>query len=70
MMVEARRGGERARVLGAAAEGETSRKTELRSPRPEVLNGQEKGGGGLWEEGSESLTWAMPVTEMGTPWRV
>lgn len=24
----------------------------------------------LWEEGSESLTWAMPVTEMGTPWRV
>lgn len=29
-----------------------------------------KGGCGLWEEGSDSLTWAMPVTEMGTPWRV
>lgn len=57
-------------VLGAVAEGETSRKMELRSPQSEVLNGQEKGGGGLWEEGSASLTWAMPVTEMGTPWRV
>ena len=27
-------------------------------------------GNGLWGKGSESLTWAMPVTEMGTPWRV
>lgn len=56
-------------VLGAVAESETSRKMERRSPQSEVLNGQEKGGGGR-EEGSASLTWAMPVTEMGTPWRV
>lgn len=37
-----------------------------------LMSGDKEGDEGMdfGGKGSESLTWAMPVTEMGTPWRV